>query len=164
MESRIEVTIRPWGFIFASDGVHYAHYGPYASGHFVRGETKIGVSCRNAIDNLYYEHTFITRHKYSTEFERFTIGHSTLMKATGHGDDRRLIVPDRILLTRSRNTCLRPTRHVKLICLSGLSIIEVILNNRQHARMGICGSRRRPWFVEPSPSNVCDRYVTLLLW
>ena len=99
--SRLEPTLTQWGFVFESDGIHASHNGPFASGHFLRGETKIGLSCRETIDNLYYEHTFITRNTYSTEYERFTIGHKTLMRSLGHSDECCLIqsdcIPDMIV-------------------------------------------------------------------
>lgn len=90
----------PWGFIFESDGVHPSHTGPYASGHYVRDATRIGLSCRDTIDNIYYEHTFVTVHAFSRESERFLIGHAALMRALGHADDCRLIncteIPDAV--------------------------------------------------------------------
>jgi hypothetical protein len=58
------------------------------------------LSCRETIDNLYYEHTFITQHRGWAEIERYSIGHETLMDAVGHANDCHLITsceyPDQI--------------------------------------------------------------------
>ena len=93
---RLDAILNPWGFAFANDGIQSSHCGPFASGHYYRDTTKICISCRDTIDNIYYEHTFITRNACSTETERFTIGHSTLMDALGHSDDCWLITSDKI--------------------------------------------------------------------
>jgi hypothetical protein len=94
--ARLDTVLKPWGFSFESDGVQSSHRGPYASGHYCRGATRIGLSCRNAIDNIYYEHSFITVHAYCKETERFTIRHDTLMRSLGHSDDCWLVVGDGI--------------------------------------------------------------------
>ncbi len=94
--SRLHTVLSPWGFAFITDDTRSSHCGPFASGHYYRDTTRIGISCRDTIDNLYYEHTFVTRNAYSTESERFTFGHATLMNALGHCDDCRLITSDRI--------------------------------------------------------------------
>jgi hypothetical protein len=98
---RLDAVLKPWRFAFTTDEMRISHHGPFASGHYCRDTTRIGISCRDTIDNLYYEHTFVTRNASSTESERFTIGHSTLMDVLGHSDDCRLItsgdLPDAIV-------------------------------------------------------------------
>jgi hypothetical protein len=96
--ARLDVILRPWGFVFESDGVRPSHTGPYASGHYCRGATRIGLSCRDTIDNLYYEHSFTTNYAFHREIESFTIGHDSLMRRLGHEGDCWLIrfhrIPD----------------------------------------------------------------------
>lgn len=77
--AKLDVIMRPWGFLFASDRVHFSHTGLFAAGHYCRDTTRIGLSCRDTIDNIYYQHSFITKHASWCEIERFTIGHETLM-------------------------------------------------------------------------------------
>jgi hypothetical protein len=93
---RLDVVLHPWGFTFENDGCQPSHTGPYASGHYVRGTTRIGLSCRDTIDNLYYEHSFITEYASWREIERFTIGHAGLMQGVGHAEDCQLIAGDGI--------------------------------------------------------------------
>jgi hypothetical protein len=88
---KLDPVMEPWGFMFASEGVRWSHYGAYGSGHYVRGETRIGLSCRATIDNLYYEHSFIKQSLCSRETERFTLGHRMLMEALDHGEDCQLV-------------------------------------------------------------------------
>ena len=99
--SRLDTILKPWGFAFDSDEIQSSHCGPFASGHYSRDTTRISFSCRDTIDNLYYEHTFVTHYACSTESERFRIQHPTLMKALGHSDDCHLIssddIPDAII-------------------------------------------------------------------
>jgi hypothetical protein len=92
--ARIDALLNPWRFTFAPDGVRPSHTGPYASGHYRRGLTSIGLSCRKAIDNIFYEHSFVTTSDFSEEIERFTIGHDTLMRALGHSEDCWLLACD----------------------------------------------------------------------
>jgi hypothetical protein len=94
--SQIDEVLGPWGFSFAHGGIERSHCGPFACGHFRRGQTGIGISCRETIDNLNYEHTFITKHRYCQESEHFDIGHNALMSALGHMSDCRLITIDDI--------------------------------------------------------------------
>lgn len=97
----LDVLLQPWGFTFASDGCQSSHTGPYARGHYVRDTTRIGLSCRDTIDNIYYEHTFVTARPSYREIEQFTIGHPGLMHGLGHADDSHLIdttdIPDAIV-------------------------------------------------------------------
>jgi hypothetical protein len=93
---RLDAVLKPWGFAFKSNGVHPSHTGPYAAGHYCRNGTQIGLSCRDAVDNIYYQHSFVTETTLSRETERFTIGHDTLMRALGHSNDCRLICCDDI--------------------------------------------------------------------
>jgi hypothetical protein len=99
--ARIDAVLCPWGFTFAADEVQSSHCGLFASGHYRRGTTRIGLSCRATIDNIFYEHTFVKENLYSKEIERFQIGHDKLMKALEHSDDCRLIcshkTPDMII-------------------------------------------------------------------
>lgn len=85
---RLNVILNPWGFYFTNDGVRSSHCGPFASGYYCRKTTRIEISCRDTIDNLYYQHTFLVPHAYCTESERYTIDHSWLMEALGHNNDR----------------------------------------------------------------------------
>jgi len=98
---RIDAVLSPWGFVFSADEVKYSHCGYYASGHYCRGMTQVGLSCRETIDNIFYEHSFIKESQYSKEIERFQIGHDKLMKALEHSDGCRLIcghnTPDMII-------------------------------------------------------------------
>lgn len=89
--AELDAVLNPWGFVFTSDGIQPSHCGPFACGHYCRDATRIGLSCRNTIDNIYYEHSFITKLPCSEECECFTIRHETLMSALGHSDDCRLI-------------------------------------------------------------------------
>lgn len=90
--TRLEPVLNPWGFSFTANDVRGSHTGPYASGHFTRGTTRIGVSCRETLDNLYYQHAFIKQNACSRETETFTIGHDTLMEALGRSADCWLVV------------------------------------------------------------------------
>jgi hypothetical protein len=94
--ARLDPVLHPWGFTFEHDGCHSSHTGPYASGHYVRDTTRIGLSCRETIDNLVYEHSFITERSSWCEIERFTIGHNGLMNALGHSAHCHLIGSDNI--------------------------------------------------------------------
>jgi hypothetical protein len=98
---RIDALLSRWGFSFAMGEIQPSHCGPYATGAFTRGQTKMLLSCRDTIDNLFYEHTFTTKHSCYTETERYSIGHATLMDAVGHGHDCHLIAgndcPDQII-------------------------------------------------------------------
>lgn len=85
----------PWGFVFAADEIHSSHCGLYSSGHYCRGTTRIGLSCRAAIDNLFYEHSFVRVNTFSNEIERFTLGHHSLMKALGHTEACQLVCGDK---------------------------------------------------------------------
>jgi hypothetical protein len=85
--TRIDELLIPWGFTFEFDGVHGSHTGPYASGRYIRDTTHIGLSCRDTIDNIYYQHSFVKVDLCSRESEIFVIGHDTLMRALGHSDD-----------------------------------------------------------------------------
>src|SRR3954462_8803709 len=89
--SRLDEVLNPWEFQFSSDGVRGSHCGPFGSGYYVRGATRIGISCRATLDNVFYEHSFIKQNLCSRETEIFSIGHDTLMRALGHADDCRLI-------------------------------------------------------------------------
>lgn len=92
--SRIDMLLSTWGFTFAFSETQASHCGPYATGVFMRGQTKISLSCRDTIENIFYEHTFAVKHHCCTEIERFSIGHATLMEAVGHDHDCHLIVGD----------------------------------------------------------------------
>lgn len=89
--TRLDVVLNPWGFTFLSEEVSSSHQGPFASGHYSRGTTRISLSCRDTIDNLFYGHEFVTANRYRRETEQFSIGHDTLMRALGHADDCHLI-------------------------------------------------------------------------
>jgi len=88
---QLDPVLTPWGFAFSFDGVHSSHHGRYASGHYVRGTTQIGISCRATLDNVYYRHAFVKQNACSRETEQFTIGHDTLMADLGHAEDCWLI-------------------------------------------------------------------------
>ena len=94
--TRLDVVLQPWGFIFEHDGCQSSHTGPYASGHYVRGTTRIGLSCRDIIDNIFYEHSFITEYSSWRAIERFVIDHDGLMNALNHSADCYLIGSDSI--------------------------------------------------------------------
>lgn len=98
---RLDVVLKPWGFAFIAEEIRSSHCGPFASGFYCRDTTRVGISCRSTIDNVFYEHVFISRNTCSTELERFTIGHATLMDALGHSNDCHLITsgnnPDTIV-------------------------------------------------------------------
>ena len=94
--ARLDAVMRPWGFTFVFEKQMSSHIGPFASGHYVRGATRIGLSCRDSIDNLYYEHCFVTKHRSYQETERFTLWHPGLMKTLGHAQDCHLIGTDEI--------------------------------------------------------------------
>jgi hypothetical protein len=86
--ARLDSVLVPWGFAFESDRVNPSHTGVYASGHFVRGMTRIGVSCRDTIDNVFYEHSFVIyQNSWLCEIERFDIHHGDLMSSLGHAAD-----------------------------------------------------------------------------
>ncbi len=90
--SQLGGVLTPWGFNFEHQGVQSSHSGPFATGLYSRGTTRIHLSCRATIDNIYYEHSFVTEFRWGTrEIERFTIDHGTLMKALGHFDDCMLV-------------------------------------------------------------------------
>ncbi len=92
---RLDSVLNPWGFTFTSEGVEGSHTGPYASGHYCRDTTRIGISCRESIDNIYYQHSFMTQHLSFREIERYTIGHDTLMRALDHSEDCNLVAGNR---------------------------------------------------------------------
>jgi hypothetical protein len=89
---RLDVVMVPWGFTFKYETTGGSHGGPFASGHYVRGATQIGLSCRATLDNLYYNHSFVKQHLWSRETETFTIGHDLLMKALGRESDCQVLV------------------------------------------------------------------------
>lgn len=89
--SRLDAVLNGWGFCFVADRVCSSHCGPFASGHYCRGDTRIGISCRDVLDNIYYEHSFVTQRQFSKEIERYTIGHDSLMRTLGHDQDCHLI-------------------------------------------------------------------------
>jgi hypothetical protein len=89
--TRLDRVFNPWGFMFAADGVQDSHTGVYAVRHHERGATQISLSCRDQIDNMYYEHVFVAQHRSCQEKETFTISHDGLMSALGHRDDCWLI-------------------------------------------------------------------------
>ncbi len=89
--TRIDAVLSPWGFVFTADDVRYSHCGYYASGHYCRGMTRIGLSCRETIDNLFYEHSFIKEFAFHQEKESCILGHGAFMKALGHSEDCHLI-------------------------------------------------------------------------
>lgn len=90
--ARIGAVLNPWGFEFeAGPDDQLSHAGPYGSGFFVRGETRIGISCRSALDNIFYEHSFVREYSSSRAIERFTIGHAELMRAVDRSDECRLV-------------------------------------------------------------------------
>jgi hypothetical protein len=93
---RLDAVLSPWDFTFEFDEVQWSHTGPYATGHYSRSETRILVSCRNTIDNLYYKHSFTTQHAYCREIERCIMSHDTLMDALGHREDSYLVVQNEI--------------------------------------------------------------------
>ena len=88
---RLDETLRPWGFEFTRLDVELSHTGPFSSGYYKRDQTQIGLSCRDTIDNIFYEHTFVTENSGSREIERYSIGHETLMQGLGKIDVCRLI-------------------------------------------------------------------------
>lgn len=92
----IGIVLEPCGFTFQHDCTQSSHTGPFASGYFVRGNTRIGLSCRDTIDNVIYEHSFVTQNASSREIEKFSTSHSGLMQFLGHHDDAQLISGDSI--------------------------------------------------------------------
>ena len=62
--ARLDTVIQPGGFVFHADDIHGSHTGPFASGHYVRDDTRIGLSCRNSIDNVVYKHAFIKSNRH----------------------------------------------------------------------------------------------------
>ena len=94
--ARLDTVVQPYGFVFDTDEIHASHTGPFASGHYVRNDTRIGLSCRDTIDNVVYEHSFVTQNLSWREIERFSTSHSGLMSFLGHADDARLICADSI--------------------------------------------------------------------
>ena len=99
--ARLDTVLTPWGFTFIRSDVQSSHCGPFASGHYERDTTRIGISCRDTIDNVLYSHSFITQHPCCRESETFAVGHDTLMAALGYADDCRLVpssdLPDAII-------------------------------------------------------------------
>lgn len=91
---RLDPVLNDWGFHFVPDEVQLSHCGFYASGHYCRDTTRIGISCRETIDNIYYRHSFITQNRFTRHIEQFTILHDTLMAALGHAEDCRLVSCD----------------------------------------------------------------------
>jgi len=86
--ARLGAVLNPWGFEFeAGPDDQLSPAGPYGSGHFVRGGTRIGISCRSTLDNIYYEHSFVREYTSSRAIECFTIGHAELMRAVDHSGD-----------------------------------------------------------------------------
>lgn len=98
---RLDVVLNAWRFRFVADPIQGSHCGPFASGHYCRDNTRVGIACRDSIDNVYYEHAFIAQHRFCKEVERFAIGHDQLMRALGHSEDCQLIgtaeVPDAVV-------------------------------------------------------------------
>lgn len=92
--ARLDEVLRPWGFHFDHDGCRLSHTGPYASGHYVRTPTRIGISCRDTIDNIYYEHSFVIECSSWREIEMFRLSHGGFMNALGHSADCQLISSD----------------------------------------------------------------------
>ena len=96
---RINPVLNDWGFHFIADEVQLSHCGYYASGHYCRNTTRIGISCRETIDNIYYRQSFITPNRFTRHIEQFTIQHDTLMAALGHAEDCRLVSCDQTPVT-----------------------------------------------------------------
>lgn len=86
--------LEPCDFTFQHDETQSSHTGPFASGWFVRGPTRIGISCRSSIDNVIYEHSFITEDLSSRQVEKFSTGHGGLMQFLGYLDEAHLISCD----------------------------------------------------------------------
>ena len=113
----------------------YRHNSPYVSGHYVRGLTRIGLSCRDTIDNLYYEHSFIIEHSSCREIEQFVISHPSLLTTLGHSEACKLVgsnnVPDSIVVRdggdRVASVDLRP---VIVCCSDSPRTIRDLLFNR----------------------------------
>ncbi len=99
--ARLDSVLQPWGFTFVLNSCQCSHTGPFASGRYVREMTRRGLSCRDTIDSIYYEHSFVTTNPSSHEIECFTIGHQGLMRGVGRFDVCHLIesgdTPDAIL-------------------------------------------------------------------
>lgn len=85
--AQLDSVLIPWGFTFQRDDITASHFGDYASGHYCRGATRIGLSCRHTIDNIYYEHTFVSQRYGVHEKEKYDIGHDGLMLGLGHASD-----------------------------------------------------------------------------
>jgi hypothetical protein len=98
---RLDAVLGPWGFDFQHDGCHASHTGPFASGGYVRGASRIGLSCRNTIDNVLYQHSFVTEYQSWRAIEKFTMPHTELMRILGHAEDCHLIcsvsIPDAVV-------------------------------------------------------------------
>jgi hypothetical protein len=92
---RLDQLLNSWGFQLDSDYLSSSHCGPYGYGYYVRGTTKIGVSCRDTLDNVFYQHSFITQNACSKETETFVRDHDALMHALGHGEDCWLVAGTR---------------------------------------------------------------------
>jgi hypothetical protein len=92
--ARLDTVLQPWGFKFEFGGVQHSHIGLYAVGCYQREWTRIHLSCRDQIDNLIYEQSFVKQSLSSREKETFSIGHGTLMKELGHRDDCQLLDAD----------------------------------------------------------------------
>ena len=94
--SQLDAILNPLGFVWHSDGVSLSHNGPFAHGHYVESDTRIGLSCRDGIDNIIYMHSFITKHHCSTETEKYCVSHSGLMRYLGDVDTCHLVTGDDI--------------------------------------------------------------------
>jgi len=92
--ARLDGVLTPWGFRFELDGVHSSHVGLYATGSYIRGATSISLCCREEVDNVLYEHTFVRANQCSRETERFSMGHMALMKEMGCATECRLVGND----------------------------------------------------------------------
>ena len=94
--SQLDAILNPLGFVWRSDGVSFSHNGPFAHGHYVESDTRIGLSCRDRIDNIIYVHSFITKHHSSTETEKYCVSHSGLMQHLDDADTCHLVTGDDI--------------------------------------------------------------------
>ena len=88
---RLNPIFNSWDFNFEFDGVHGSHTGFYARGRYVRGATLVWICCRQTLDNVSYEHSFITQYMYTKQIESYRIGHHGLTHSLGHSEDCQLI-------------------------------------------------------------------------
>lgn len=137
---RLDRVLNPLRFEFESEGIQSSHERPFASGHYVRAETRIAIACRESLDSLAglgFEHSFVTPQASSTRVETFVIGYEKLMDLLGHAADCHLVASGNRWVARDGGNAVAAfaadvSTHLQSVLADGSSEFETVI--RQGAR------------------------------